>query len=154
MLLRWIATSMWRAWLGFAGLTVFGFVASYAMEVENPLRSDDPYLMGFLMGGIAAGMSVVYSIAEKVVGNRWWSSLCYGAAVCLWAVFVVATSANSPEGEDIGKLIAIASLVIGALGWPLYAFCVPRGLAVSLTVGALIALVMYVVVAVRMAMRH
>lgn len=146
--------SLRRVWVAFAGLTVFGFAASYGIEVENPLRSDDPYVIGFACGTLAAGMSVVYSIAEKLCGGRWWATLCYGVAVCLWSAFLVAMTANSNEGKQVGQLIAVASLVVGAIGWPLFAFHIPRQPAKMLTVGALIALGMYAVVAVRMAMRY
>ncbi len=65
MLRDFFVASLRRAWLGFAGLTLFGFVAFLIIDRDNLLRSDDAYLVGFLLGGIAAGMSLVYSIAES-----------------------------------------------------------------------------------------
>jgi hypothetical protein len=152
MLRDFVVASLRRAWLGIVGLTVFGFVAYLIIDRDNLLRSDDPYLVGFLLGGIAAGMSLVYSIAERLRASRWWATFCHGLVLCLWAILVLATSNNSSEAEEMGRVVAGASVVGGAISWPLIAFRIPRNLLVILTAGALTILVMYVVVAVRIAL--
>lgn len=154
MFREFVVTSLWRAWLGFAGLTVLGFVAFLIFDHDNPLHSDDPYLVGFILGGIAAGISLVYSLAEKAFGNRWWATLCYGMVIGLWAILATMATANSPEGKEIGMVVGGASLVVGAIAWPLIAFRIPRSLAAILTISALAAMVMYGVVAVRLALAY
>jgi hypothetical protein len=96
-------------------------------------------------------MSLIYSIAERLGASRWWTTFYYGLVLSLWAILVVATTTGSNEGEEMGRIVAVASIVVGVISWPLIAFRVPRSVFVVLTAAAFAALVMYGVVAVRMA---
>jgi hypothetical protein len=143
MIREFVWTSMWRAWIAFAALTVFGFVMTLLLAFENPLRSDDPYLNGVMPGLLVAAMSLVYSITEALSASRWWGTFWYGLALCLWAGFVLAMTHGSNEGEDMGKAVACISLAAGAMGWPLFAFRMPRKLAAVLTISTLLILMLY-----------
>jgi hypothetical protein len=149
MFREFVVSSLRRAWVVFAALTVFGFVLTLLFAFENPLRSDDPYLNGVLPGLFVAAISLVYLIAEALCRSRWWATLWYGLALCLWAGIVVAATFESKEGAEMGKAVAGISLVAGAIAWPLVAFQIPRQLATAFSAGALVVLGLYGVVAWR-----
>ena len=154
MFRQFVRTSLLRCWLGFSALTVLGWAAFLVIDGDNPLRSDDPYLVGLICGVFAAVMGLLYSLLEKACTSRTLSTTCYLAILCLWAFLFITLSAQAPEGADIARFIAIAQLLSGVISWPLFAFKIPHGVIALLSGTGLAVLVMYGVVVVRMASMH
>lgn len=77
MFRQFLLTALLRAWLAFLSLMLTGFVVSLVIEPESVLKSDDPYVWGFLFGSFAAAASVVYSLANLIWRNRLWASASY-----------------------------------------------------------------------------
>jgi hypothetical protein len=111
-------------------------------------------VVGFLCGGFAAVMGVVYSLIEKACASGICAVISYFSILSLWAILMVALTAQSSEGAEIGQIVAIAHLLSGAISWPLFAFRIPRSMVVLISGTGLAVLVMYCVVAVRLASTH
>ncbi|MEX0715072.1 MAG: hypothetical protein WD066_00725 [Planctomycetaceae bacterium] len=149
-----IVASLRRAWLGFTATFILGGAAFILIDGDDPLRSDDPYVVGFATGAFAAVMGVAYSIAESVCGNRWRTSLAYFALVGAWTVFFIAATARANEGAEMGRFLAIAHASSAVVCWPLFAFRLPKAAVAAISVAGAAALAMYAIVAARMALDH
>ena len=145
---RLVTASLLRSWLGFSAVTVLAWAAFLDIDRDNPLRSDDPYIVGFFCGGFAAAMGIVYSIAEKACATRVRASILYAAVVVLWTMLFVALSAQAKEGAELGRFLAFAHLVSGIVSWPLFAYRIPRSMVAAISAGGLAILIMYGIVAV------
>ena len=149
-----IKTGLLRSWLGFCAVTFLAWAGFLVIDRDNPLRSDDPYVAGFLCGGFAAAMGVVYSLVEKACASRVCVSIVYFAMLASWSMLLVALSAQAPEGAEIGRFVAVAHLLSGAISWPLFAFRIPRSMVKFISGTGLVVFAMYCVVALRMAAIH
>src|SRR5688500_18120090 len=101
-----------RAWRVFSALAVIWFVVALCIDWDNPLHSDDPYIIGFLFGTVGAAASVVYSLGELVgrrLGRNALRDVGYWVVLAAWCVLLVVTTRNS-EGEDMAVFVAIGSL--------------------------------------------
>ena len=49
-LTRFVGTIALRSWLAFSTLAVVGFVVFLFLDGDDPLRSDDPYIVGLFLG--------------------------------------------------------------------------------------------------------
>jgi hypothetical protein len=151
MLRKFVYTSLVRFWLGFAALSVLGWAAFLVLDGKNPLRSDDPYIVGFLCGGFAGAMGVVYSLVEKACASRLCGFMCYCSILLLWGMLLVTLTAQAPEAAEIGRYLAFAHVASGAISWPLFGFRIPRSIVVLISGAGLAVLLMYGIVVVRMA---
>jgi hypothetical protein len=133
---------------GVVGLA--GFLMYFAVDGDDPARSDDPYLVGMMLGFVAAAAAAFYTMLEVFVRRRVVVDLLYFGLLGLWAVFVAASTWFSLEGQEMGLYVAGASLIAGTLGWPFCRFRIPRTLAILATAGGVVMVAAYVVVALRM----
>lgn len=146
-----------RAWLAFSALGSLGFAAFLYMDGDHPLQSDDPYIAGFTFGGIAAGLAIVYTVAETIakrVGRMQIRDVGYAAPLAAWILLLWAGSCAGGEGAEIGAYAAVASLIIGVLTYPLCRFRMPQALTVIVACLGVVLVAMYCVVYHRMAARR
>jgi hypothetical protein len=151
MLRKFLSTALLRFWLGFAAITAFGWTVFLVLDGKNPLRSDDHYIVGFLCGGFAGVMGVVYSLVEKAFASRVLAFMCYCSILLLWGMLIVTLTAQAPEGAEIGRLLAFAHVASGAISWPLFSFRIPHSIVVLNSGACVTVLVMYGIVVMRMA---
>ncbi len=145
-----------RAWVAFSALAIVGFAVFLRIDGDDPLESDDPYLLGFVFGGIAAGSAGVYTVAEGIArraGRLWLRDLIYGAVLAAWCLFLWIGSRGGGEGAGILAYAVVASLIVGVLVYPLCRFRLPWLLIAVLSCASAGLLVMYCVVCERMAQR-
>jgi hypothetical protein len=143
-----------RAWCAFSLLSFLFGCWFLLMDGDNLLRSDDPYLVGFLFGGVAAVLAIIYSLAEAVRPGGCFKDVVWLVACSLWcaALFLTWCSCNGGEGGEIALLVLTGSAITAAVEWPLLRFRLPRrAIAVVSTVGvSMISLYLYVVLVVLM----
>jgi hypothetical protein len=117
-----------RAYVAFSLVAVGTGMAAAWAGGDHLLHSDDPYLVGFFLGGVAATLTVIY------LGLKWFpapsaskhaAEIVYFGGLLLWAVVWLAVDYNAVEGKGIGMLIAVASAVTGITVWPLCRFQLP-----------------------------
>lgn len=142
-----------RAWLAFSVLAIVGFTVFLFIDRDDPLRSDDPYLVGFIFGMVAAGLAAVYTAIEifaQRLNLRHLSGFTYSVVLAGWCALMWALSRRGGEGAELFVYFAVASLGIGLLTYPLCRFRIPRTFAVIISgMGGLI-VIMYCFVSLRM----
>ncbi len=146
-------TSALRGWLAFCTLAAIGFVWFWFIDHDNPLQSDDPYLVGFFFGISAACLAIIYTVAESIGRRVGWTQLkdfVYAVLLAAWCLLLWAGSLGGGEGACILSAASVASLVIGLLTYPLCRFDAPRVLLVIMSCMGVLLLTMYCVVCVRM----
>jgi hypothetical protein len=151
MLRKFVSTALLRFWLGFSALTALSWLVVLVLDGKNPFRSDDPYIVGFLCGGFAGAMGVVYSWVERTCASRICAFMSYCTILLLWGMVLVTLTAEAPEAAEIGRYLALAHVASGAISWPLFGFHIPRSIVVLISGVGVAVLVMYGIVAVRMA---
>lgn len=135
-----------RAWLAFCLLSFLFALAFLLLDGDNPLRSDDPYIVGFLFGSIGACHTLVYSAAEWLKQGKRFKHVIWLLALALWCALLCLTWWSAAEGRGIILHILMGSLIVAAVEWPLLRFGVPRTFyAITSIAGAtLIGLYLYV----------
>jgi len=154
---HFLGISVLRAWLAFSALGVLGFVFFWFMDRDNPLRSDDPYVVGFAFGIVAACCAIVYTVTERIaqrVGRTQLRDSVYAILLAAWCLLLWAGSRGGGEGSGVLAFSAAASLVIGLLTYPLCRYKSPRVLVTIMSCTAVLLLAMYCVVCIRMAQRY
>ena len=84
---HFISLALVRAWVAFVIIAVLAGVA-FTIDGDDPLRSDDPYVLGYACGVFAAAMALVYTAAERMCKSRRSASACYFALLGLWCLFL------------------------------------------------------------------
>ena len=137
-----------RAWLAFCLLSFLFALAFLLIDGNNPLRSDDPYIVGFLFGSIGACHTLVYSAAELIKKDGYFKDVIWLVACGLWCALLYLTWWSAVEGRGIILYILVGSLIVAAVEWPLLRFGVPRVVFVATSIigAALIVLCLFVVV--------
>jgi len=105
-----------RSWLIFVIVSLIAGVAMLIADGDHPLESDDPYLVGFLIGGIAAAIMFVSSLSggpANRTANYWF----FGILAAWCVALLVAEAMNDGEGDGLMAMMAVASLIMGAAGW-------------------------------------
>lgn len=140
-----------RVWLAFSALTIVGFAIFWLMVGSDPL-TDNPYIVGFIFGMVAAGLAAVYTVIERFaqrLNRRHLSGFTYAVVLAGWCALLWALSRRGGEGAELFAYSAVASLGIGLLTYLLCRFRIPRTFAVIISgMGGLI-VIMYCVVALR-----
>jgi hypothetical protein len=117
-----------RAYVAFSLVAVGTGLAAAWAGGDHLLHSDDPYLVGFFLGGVAATLTAIY------LGLKWFpapsaskhaADVVYFGGLLLWAAFWLVVDYNAVEGQGIGMLIAITSVAAGIVTWPLCRFQLP-----------------------------
>lgn len=128
VLAKFLTPVMLRVCLAANALGIVGFVVALGLGHDDPLRSDDPYILGFLFGGFAACSAIVYTIFENV-GRRcnrpYLTEVGYVSAIAVWCLLLWLASLRAPEMPEVLIYMAIASAAVGLLAYPLCRF-VPR----------------------------
>lgn len=156
---QWLKMALPRMWLAFSILSIVGFVIFLCIDHDNPLRSDDPYIVGIFFGITSACLSAVYSLLEAIatrVGRAWIKNTGYAFLLSAWSCTWWAVSYIVPDHEGAAELVfylAAASLGIGVATWPLCRFTVPKTATVPARCMGAIFLLCYFAVAARMALR-
>ncbi|MCD4726526.1 MAG: hypothetical protein K8R46_02620 [Pirellulales bacterium] len=139
-----------RVWLVFCSLSFLFALLFLLISGCNPLRSDDPYLVGFLFGGIGICLALVYSSAELIKKDGYFKDVIWLVACGLWCAFLCLEwhCASSVGQEIMLYSLLIGSLITAAVEWPLLRFGVPHTFyAITSIAGAtLIVLFLFVVV--------
>jgi hypothetical protein len=137
-----------RAWCAFSLLSFLFGCWFLLMDGDNLLRSDDPYVVGFLLGGVAAVLTIVYSLAEAVRPGGCFKEVVWLAACSLWCavLFFAWRSCEGGEGAEIALFVLAGSAITAAVEWPSLRFRLPRmAIAVTSTMSlVMIALYLYV----------
>jgi hypothetical protein len=105
-----------RSWLIFVIVSLIAGVAMLIADGDHPLESDDPYLVGFLISGIAAAIMFVSSLSggpANRTANLWF----FGILAAWFVALVVAEALNDGEGDGLMAMMAVASLIMGTAGW-------------------------------------
>jgi hypothetical protein len=153
---RFFGTALLRAVVAFSALAVHWAIVFVFIDGDNPLRSDDPYLVGFVCGAIAAVAATVYTIAEdvgKLTHHRIHRDLLYAGTVTGWCLSlwtVWAATRPRGEGSELLRYLALASLVTGLLVWPLCRFRLPIALIAAIVLAGVLLVMMYFLVVTRM----
>ena len=146
-----------RAWTAFCALAILGGAMMIAADGDNPLHSDDPYIVGFVFGGIGAVLSAAYSWLAAGRNSPRSADAKFVVILLGWCGFLLVMAfltRNISDGVDeIYQMLVAASLLCGGVAWPLSRFQLPAWLIITLTVCGLAFFGMYVVVARQLAAR-
>ena len=91
-----------RTWLAFCGAAILSGTAMCLVDGDHPLRSDDPYLVGMLFGGLAAFLAAVSAIAEIWLGEGRRNHIALLIVCALWCCCWTATEFFAIEGQGLG----------------------------------------------------
>ena len=141
-----VMTALRRAWLAMCTLGTVGFLWFWIVDGDNPLRSDDPYLVGLIFGMFAACLAIIYTATESIgrrVGWRRFQDFAYPIVLAAWCLFLWGNSLRGGEAAAVLSVACVASLIVGALTYPVCRFDVPRRLAVTVSCIAVVLLAMY-----------
>jgi hypothetical protein len=153
---QFVGTLALRSWLVFSALAVLGFVVFLFLDGDNPLQSDDPYLVGFFFGTVAACFAILFTVMESIaqrVRRITVRDLVYSVVLAGWCLLLLAGSRGGGEGEGILVFSASASFVSGLLTYPLCRYNPPRVVVIVVSCMGVLLFAMYGVVCVRMAQR-
>lgn len=87
------------------------------VDGDHPLRSDDPYLVGLLFGGLAAFLSATIALADFWFEKRRGKSVAYLIVCGLWCSFWTAAEFTANEGQGVGFSIMTLGLLVVAATW-------------------------------------
>ena len=143
---RWFRNAIARVWSAFAITAVVIGLFDAWWGHDHLLRSDDPYLVGFACGVLAAGMGLAYSIADwlvqkPLVACAW----CY-ASLAGWVAFLLILSLEGGEGGPYLELIAEVSAVTGILITPVLVRPPGKWVIAAASVAVITGMVMYYLV--------
>jgi len=143
-----------RAYVAFSLVAVGAGLAAAWAGSDHLLHSDDPYLVGFFLGGVAATLTAIYLGLKNFPApsaSKHGAEIIYFGGLLLWAAFWLAVDYNAVEGKGIGMLIAIASAAIGIVVWPLCRFQLPKAAARAIGLLGAAFISCYAYVAIQMA---
>lgn len=142
-----------RAWVAFCVFAIIGFVICILVYNPDPLRRDDAYCLGFAFGGVAAFLTMVYSVAKgisRLVGRPWIAFVIYLLALILFFLFIMISAYLSWNGTDPSVYYAWAvcgvGLGIGMVSYPFCRFDFPRAVVVFISCFGILFLTMYCLV--------
>lgn len=145
-----------RIYVAFSLIAVStGLLAAWA-DGDHLLQSDDPYLIGFILGGVAAALAAIYLAFSRFSlppAPTRTANIVYFGGLFVWTAFWLATDYNAIEGKGIGLAIAGASAVTGIIIWPICRFGLPKVAARTIGLLGAIFIAGYVHVAIQIAQR-
>ncbi|KKL27634.1 hypothetical protein LCGC14_2383170, partial [marine sediment metagenome] len=138
MLKQLLLSGLSRAWVAFVIVAFVAGAAFLAFDRDNPLESDDPYVVGFTCGAIGAAMAAMYTIIEAVAKRQVVVLTTYFALLLGWCAFLVVQSilGRAAGGHHHGMYTyaAIASFLIGAGTLPLFRRRLPPRVVICVSV--------------------
>lgn len=144
----WLAAT--RSWLAFCLMSFLFALVFLLIDGDNPLRSDDPYVVGFFFGCIGACLALLYSMVELIKKGGWFKDAVYFVCCGLWTVFLLLAGRNAIEGRWLINYIMLGSLIAAAVEWPLLRFRAPRVLYAIASIACAVLIGLYMFVAARM----
>lgn len=117
-----LSSSALRGWAAFS---VSSFLVSAAFSVwlgSNPLRSDDPYVPGFISGMSTAMLSLCWSGARWLDWGQWQRHCLYFVPLVLMVGFLLTLDMVDAAGEAQGipTILAVAVAIGGLAGYPIH----------------------------------
>ncbi|WP_428304212.1 hypothetical protein [Lacipirellula sp.] len=117
-----------RVYVAFSLVAVGAGLAAAWADGDHLLASDDPYIVGFLLGGVAGALTALHLALNKLQtrsDSTHLAQIIYFLVLFLWAAFWLAADCYAVEGKGIGLMIALASGVTGVVVWLLGRFPLP-----------------------------
>ena len=154
---RLLGTRVLRAWLASSAFAILGFAVNWFIDGDDPLQSDDPYIVGFVFAIVAACFAIVYTVTETIaqrVSRIQSRGFLYGILLVAWCLLLLAGSCRGGEAAPALEFAAAASLVIGLLTYPLCRYRWPGALVAIMSCMGVLLIVMYCVVWIRRAQGH
>lgn len=146
--------SLLRLWFVFSFVFVLGILAGMALDGDNPLVSDDPYIEGFVMCIPALGLAFIYCLADSFRRLARWKHWIVASVLTIWCLtFGLGELVVNGEGDGILLAIAIGSLVAGVVAWLLCVLRVPTWMRAVVSAAGATSLLAYGCVAVRLMAR-
>jgi hypothetical protein len=132
--------------------TVAGLAAAWA-DGDHLLESDDPYIVGLLLGAVAAVQTALYLGLKRLLArspSKHLAEIIYAVGLLLWAAFWLAADWYAVEGKGIGLLIAVAGGATGIVVWPLCRFQLPKVATATIALLGISFIACYAYIAVRL----
>jgi len=139
-----------QGWLVFCVVALVGLIVFAIFDGDNIFTSDDPYIMGALFGSVAGVLAALYAGVTHVTGKPRHAVVVCAVALLTWSCPYVALSFTPMEGSDMAGFVGIASIIVGALAWPLYRVSFPKRLQLALSVAGVVYLLAWAVITVRL----
>jgi hypothetical protein len=137
----------------FATLFVLGWLLAVTIGGENLLKSDDSYLLGYIIGILGASTAGVYCFIELLGLSQHRTTLVYFVLIGIWCAFLFVLNLNVPEnveGKGILLHISFASGIIGVAAWPLCILKISHIYAIAISVLSILVSLLYFSVAFHM----
>jgi hypothetical protein len=150
---RLLSVVLVRGWLAFVVVACLGGGVAIVLDGDNPLQSDDPYLVGFICGLFAGAAALVYTLVEKHCSSRGTALALYASLLLAWCAFLLALGRvfDGLEGAAFYPYASAASLLSGLFAWITFQWRPHwRSVAILSTLGAAM-FVMYGIAISRMA---
>lgn len=141
---RLAGVGLFRAWLAYSLLGILGTVFFIIIDHDHPLKSDDPWIVGCIFGGIAACATVPYTATELFRKDGPVKHAVYALALCVWCLLLWVGELQASEGAGILAFFSWASLIAGAITWPLLRLKLPLTIWVGISLGGGLVFGMYV----------
>lgn len=144
-------TGVRRVWLVFSSVLVLGVLTETVLLDENPLLSDNPHILGILFAIVAAGLALVYSVAESFQRLAQRRHQIVAAVLIVWCLaFAIGEFFSDGEADGWPLFIAIGSAISGAVAWSLCTLRLPFWLRTVISVAGILSLLAYGLVMMRM----
>ena len=118
-----IGTAALRVWIAFSVSSFVVAVAACILDGDNPMRSDDPYLVGFIVATCTALFSLCWGIAICIgVSESKQCVVYFMPLVLLVGLLLISDFAFTPiEGRGLPTFFAIAITLGAIVVYPLHA---------------------------------
>ncbi|MDZ4818467.1 MAG: hypothetical protein SGJ20_05780 [Planctomycetota bacterium] len=118
---HWLVDVLTSAWVCFGLVgSAFGIFAG-VYDGDNFLKSDDPYIAGFAIGVVAAGMAALYVLVHRLAKESWQAKLIYLVGLAVWCGGLWYWSTIPGEGSGIVELASVVSAISGVAVWGILA---------------------------------
>jgi hypothetical protein len=113
----WMA--MMRTWLAFSVTAFVTATACSVLDQDNPLRSDDPYIVGGIVAAFCAGLAFLSSITGSVAGSGAKRALAYFGTLFAFTAFLIGVDlvCTQPEGHGIATLLGVTIVLTGSAAY-------------------------------------
>ncbi|MBN1393492.1 MAG: hypothetical protein JW959_00475 [Pirellulales bacterium] len=142
-----VISSAAHAWLVYCSASFLFALAFLILDGDNPLQSDDPYIVGFTFGVIGACHSLFYSMVEAFTRGNRPKHVIWFIAMVLWCAFLCLAWWNALEGQGMILSILFGSLIVAAIEWPLLYFRTSRAAYITASVIGVTQIGLYLYVA-------
>ena len=148
--LRGLATALLQGWVVFWIAALAAGVIALIVDHEKAFRSDDPFLLGLIVGIVPGVMATIFTGLRQWTGKQWAAHGICAAMLLAWCGLLFVGSLVPGEGSAVCGLAAAASAILGLLPWPLYALAYPKWLKFAVTTAGGVFLATWLAVAMHM----